>query len=92
MANYYKIKHVPTGLYYKPALGILYKTNLSKKGKVYSINLLARMSDPVYLHITEKQYNDLKEVFDKYGVNEDTYGYFLKCPKSDFELETLNLS
>ena len=28
----YRIKHIPTGLYYKPANG---QSNLSKKGKVY---------------------------------------------------------
>lgn len=28
----YRIKHIPTGLYYRPAYG---KNNLSEKGKVY---------------------------------------------------------
>lgn len=31
---FYKIKHGPTGLFYKPGSGVP-KTNLSKRGKVY---------------------------------------------------------
>jgi len=33
----YRIKHIPTGLYFKPATGRIWsKTNLSKLGKVYA--------------------------------------------------------
>lgn len=35
MINFYKIKHNPTGLFYKPVRG-LDKRNLSKKGKAYN--------------------------------------------------------
>lgn len=31
----YKLRHKPTGLFYKPTRGY-YKTNLSEKGKIYT--------------------------------------------------------
>jgi len=73
----YRIKHIPTGLYFIPARSIqsafkndsgyagYTKSNLSKKGKVYlkkpNLTTWARMVDRYYTHM-EPGYNVLLPV------------------------------
>lgn len=96
----YKLKHNPTGLYYQPVRGRFrkYKTNLSKKGKIYQSgqNGLIGTCDTITINVSEKQYNDNKELFDYLGIydaNKRYYSsyhdpeYMLLCKKADFEKE-----
>lgn len=80
--NIYRIKHIPTGLYYKPK-GI----NLTKKGKIYNtnINVLSHYKDIVHISTKNNKllYNKLKGMFYKEGYIE---GNFL-IPVKEFELE-----
>lgn len=48
----YRIKHIPTGLYYKPSNGM---SNLSTKGKVYLTNSCGLLKDGAGLHCTVKK-------------------------------------
>lgn len=67
----YRLKHKPTGLYYKPATGYDWvKTNLSKTGKVYltKTNALIGSNTEINIQITAKQYNKMKDIFDKYDI------------------------
>lgn len=58
----YKIKHIPTGLYYQPAIR---GNNLSKTGKVYQtcINPLTMYAGCTYMDIT---LNINSQVYKKY--------------------------
>ena len=48
----YRIKHIPTGLYYKPSNGM---SNLSEKGKVYLTNSCGLLKNGAGLHCTVKK-------------------------------------
>lgn len=83
--NKCRIKHIPTGLYYK-TFGI----NLTKKGQIYNIkdNELIRSKYDLFINtISDKSnkslYNKLKNLFYKESSVE---GVFL-IPVGDFELE-----
>lgn len=87
----YRIKHKPSGLYYRPFLNY---SNLSKKGKVYisannalnyykwsdSIDIEVRTDTTVY-----KQNKELFKDFKESGP----YRVFKRVPKSEFEIEML---
>lgn len=60
----YKLKHIPTGLYYQP------NTGLSKKGKVYQgkSNALSYFSGhtvTISIDVTKKQFQPFKDYFDR---------------------------
>lgn len=54
MVNIYKLKHIPTGLYYRPLNCT--SSNLSKRGKIYqtNINELLGNSDAITIRISKK--------------------------------------
>lgn len=91
MANIYKLKHIPTGLYYRPLNGT--SSNLSKRGKIYqtNINALLGNSDTITIRISEKQYKENKDLFDPSNILTASHGdYYLRCKKTDFEITYIN--
>ena len=52
----YKLKHVPTGMYYQPVKGRFRhdKTNLSVRGKIYSTQSFPKLKN-IHINITESQ-------------------------------------
>lgn len=93
MSNLYRLKHIPTGLYYKPIGGSY--SNLSKRGKIYQTSTNALLGDNrvITVRISEKQYNENKELFDFLGVRKSIYNSHelcIWCNKEDFEIEYIN--
>lgn len=91
----YRIKHKPTGLYYKPSTR---GTNLSKEGKVYishgNFLTYSKWDEEVLVDITLKQYEELKDILRKDGTHPELRwgGHIKQCvrlPKEDFEIEYL---
>lgn len=91
----YKVRHIPTGLYYQPATSS--GTNLGKKGKIYetSSSCLSGSEDYIIIDIKKESpiYRDFAGILDmKYGLNKSgaKFGFvYCKIPKSDFEKEVL---
>lgn len=87
--NPYRIKHIPTGLYYKPG-----KLNLSKKGKVYmdgSSVLSSAGSDSIIVSIRKcsKIHEATKDRI-QWELARFMYGYMIaKLPITEFEKEEL---
>jgi len=83
----YRLKHKPTGLYYKPFIG------LTNKGKVYQTkgNLLTYSRGEnvsISLDLTRKI---LKPHFDYFKLKRNNAYYSTyTLPKSDFEIEFIN--
>lgn len=91
MGNLYRLKHILTGLYYKPLNGT--SSNLSKRGKIYqtSTNALLGNSDTITIKISEKQYKENKDLFDPSNIIFAQHGdYYIRCKKIDFEIEYIN--
>lgn len=84
----YRIRHKPTGLYYKPATK---GTNLSKQGKSYitSNNFLHYLDyeDEVVISISPKQYEEFKDVLPP--LNNRYSKTTIRVPISDFQIEYL---
>ncbi len=91
----YKVKHIPTGLYYQPVTSS--GTNLGKKGKIYetSSSCLSGSEDYIIIDIKKSSpiYRKFVGILDmKYGLRKDNskFGFmYCKIPKSDFEKEFL---
>ena len=91
----YKVKHIPTGLYYQPVTSS--GTNLGKKGKIYETSSSCLSGSEDYIIIDIKKispiYRDFAGILDmKYGLKKAgaKFGYvYCKIPKSDFEKEYL---
>lgn len=88
MTEFYKIKHKPTGLFYKPGI-----TNLSKQGKTYSrkpsFNTIAlfhnfRISEALAKELTNKGYPVGKH---KRTITGDT-GFHIDVEIRDLEIVT----
>lgn len=86
----YKIKHIPTGLYYKPSRG----NNLSKLGKVYTTKncVLNYYKDESFIFVsiiknttTDKKYGKLSDSF----TIDHRDNILYKIPKTEFEIEYL---
>lgn len=91
MVGIYKLKHIPTGLYYKPSNGT--SSNLSKRGKIYQTNINALLvnSDTITISISKKQYKEYKDLFDPSNILTASRGdYYLRCKKTDFEITYIN--
>ena len=90
--EFYKIKHKPTGLYYKPAKGSYKKVSLSQFGKVYTRKSDA---DRVLEMIRTKKVNIYVTESLKIKYNLDTqkacYNFVLTYNSKDFELEEYKL-
>lgn len=91
----YKVKHVPTGLYYMPSSA----TNLTKRGKIYNGGgsiLTYTNDDSIRLRLLRNSpaYKEHKEYFDNYEFNRSNYygkswSILLDIPKKDFIKEEL---
>lgn len=84
----YRIKHKPTGLYYKPSTR---GTNLSRQGKSYitSNNFLhySDYEDMVIINISPMQYEEFKDVLPP--LNARYSKTTIKVPIADFVIEYL---
>jgi hypothetical protein len=91
----YRIKHIPTGLYYKPSSD----TNLTKRGKAYTTggNILTYCNTG-YVHISllleSEAYKEHKEYFDLVEFYSNAYckssnRKVYRIPISHFEKEGL---
>ena len=85
----YRIKHIPTGLYYRPSVGVgKRKTNLGLKGKLYQ-------SNPSYLDVLQKDGSYIVNVSEtqikkypylqKANYDYNTYGLLAKDEKWEIE-------
>ena len=93
----YRLKHKPTGLYYTPIKGRFeYQSNLSKNGTVYlnKSNALIGVGDTMWISISVKQYENMKDLFDKLGAKKPTWEhvYIMRAKKTDFEIEFLDIT
>ena len=91
----YRIKHIPTGLYYRPSTD----TNLTKRGKAYVTggNILT-CSKSEYIHISlrveSESYKKNKEYFDQLELYPNAYyksswRKLFRIPINDFTKEEL---
>lgn len=85
--DFYRLKHKPTGLYYKPGQG----NNLTKKGKVYTGggNALNYYTNDIPVRANGKLIEQLKQHYlnipvSKYGRVE------VAIPRTDFVIEPFN--
>jgi hypothetical protein len=95
----YKIKHKPTGLYFKPSRG---KSNLSTKGKLYSmqpnITWIGTNISIVIWTCTGKLSKVNKTIVDYFNIDTSSLksgSYFsiktfVNVPLEDWEIETYN--
>lgn len=87
--NPYRIKHIPTGLYYKPG-----KVNLSKTGKVYQTvkNILTHVSrGVVFMEVRKdsKMYESTKDKIQWEPARFHPWHVAAKLPITEFEKEEL---
>lgn len=85
----YRIKHIPTGLYYKPG-----EVNLSKTGKVYQTagNILTYVSrDVVLVEVRKgsKIYEATKDIIRWEPTKFHPWHVIAKLPITEFEKEEL---
>lgn len=90
--NPYRIKHKPTGLYYKPSTG----NNLSKIGKIYTTanSVLSQHKRDSFLIITVLKNSTLDKTVGRLSDNFTWNIYdkiFYKVPKEEFEIEEITL-
>lgn len=92
----YRLKHIPTGLYYQPAKG---GNNLSERGKVYltNANPLSYNRGHSYIWIALKESSKTYRIYgDKLPeLNECPYNGSVmqgRVPKDMFEIEYINES
>jgi len=65
--NPYRLKHIDTGLYFKPGCG----GTLDKKGKIYTtgasyLSYIQDIKDNIYIYPWTRVYKDYPELFEKY--------------------------
>ena len=85
--EFYRIKHKPTGLYYKPGQG----NNLTKKGKVYTggPNVLNYYTGNIPVRAGGSLLKQLKQIYNV--VEECRYGHVgISLPRTDFVIEPFN--
>lgn len=80
----YRIKHIPSGLYYQPVRGYI-KANLSKRGKVYLTGtnpITLQRLDYIYIQVDKETrvFNLVKDLF-PIDQNGDIS---CRVPKSEF--------
>lgn len=88
--DFYRIKHKPTGLYYRPGQG----NNLTKKGKIYTSggNVLNYFTNGILIRSQGKLTDLLKQHYSNVPDNRP-YGIVeLSIPKSDFVIEPVNIN
>lgn len=77
----YRLKHIPTGLYFTPISG---GTNLSKKGKIYTDNRNALKGKTINIAISNKYLKYLKDDIEVKNIESTN---FFVANVSDFEKE-----
>ncbi len=86
----YKLKHIPTGLYYQPVKGRWAedKTNLSTRGKIYTTYLYPKMDRAQSINISKTQAKKFISI-----VKESKYsnGLYIETIPQDWEVETYTL-
>lgn len=85
--EFYRLKHKPTGLYYKPGQG----NNLTTKGKVYTTggNALSYFSHGIPVRVKGKSLEVIKQ---HYLNIEIKYGRaYVTIPREDFVMEPANI-
>lgn len=84
--NFYRIKHKPTGLYYKPGSG----NNLTKKGKVYTGggNVLNYYTRDIPVTADRKLRTELQKHY--CGIPDST-AVDIRIPREDFVMEPVNI-
>lgn len=87
----HRIKHIPTGLYYKPFGNT---SNLSKTGKVYlnntnSLNLRGRDYIPITINCKSSILKNFLEDLPELSLSKNQKEYSGRIPKSKFEIEFL---
>lgn len=89
----YRIKHVPTGLYFMPSKNA---SNLSKRGKVYltKTNVLGLYSDyiPICIEEDSRFFENFKECIplEECQYSKGRWKYY--APKTDFVVEEFSTS
>lgn len=91
--DFYRIKHKPTGLYYKPG-----DTNLSKKGKIYTSggNVLSYYKDEktIPVQLSQKQFDEFGKNYDqRRGWHNDPKVWWrpIQIPREEFVIEPVNI-
>lgn len=94
--QFYRIKHKPTGLYYKPG-----KPNLTKHGKVYTSgnNILTvwKERDSIPIDFSKTQYEQFKDRYDQmvcggWATPEEKVSFLpFWIPKTEFVYEPVNI-
>jgi hypothetical protein len=86
----YRIKHMPTGLYYKPSNGM---SNLSTKGKVYMTNNCGLSNNGCGLHCSVKKESSIikryGEQLSKNKIGEDYKNIYYLLPLKELTKEEL---
>lgn len=88
--NLHRVKHIPSGLYYKPG-----ENNLSEKGKIYSSNQDILIGDAKYIGISMTKTSKLIKKYSNFFENwEDELGFygkriFKRFPKEEFIREPI---
>ena len=88
----YRIKHIPTGLYYCPNKSAYDKTNFSKRGKIYASKsyALAAMKHNSICHVNKSQCAKI-EFFEK-NKKESCYSknfLIINTRDEDWEIEEI---
>ena len=87
----YKVKHIPTGLYYQPSKG---GNNLSPRGKIYqtSTNPI-NMGGRDYIGLSARDnsivYRQTKDIIPWQKATGSYREMYYRAPKSDFQIEEL---
>lgn len=86
----YRIKHIPTGLYYKPSNGV---SNLSTKGKVYMTNNCGLSNNDYGLHCSVKKESSIikryGEQLSKHKIGENYRNIYYFLPLNELTKEEL---
>lgn len=92
MMKSYKIKHIPTGLYYRPKVGHFSgdQTHLSERGKVYSKIQPTPSSRVAVSDSQVKKYNLIDAKHSEYSY--DKTQKYLEAKKTDWALEIYELT
>lgn len=88
----YRVKHIKTGLYYKPSASG--SNNLSRTGKIYATKNSVLSKKKEYLTVHVSKYSPICKKLHQFYIGTELRLYrcpiAFKIPYSDFEIEFLN--
>lgn len=88
MITVYKLRHVPTGLFYQPVKGrwSREKSNLSTRGKIYETHQYPKDLHTGGVTVSEN-------IINKYSLNvkKTNYGNYLTTSENDWEIVEYNI-